>query len=65
MAKIEEDKKEKEEFNNQVYQLKREVEDLKAELVLAEQNKYEAEKNKEMLSQLYENNIIDEDGKPI
>ena len=65
MAKIEEDKKKKEEFNNQVYQLKREVEDLKAEFVLAEQNKYEAEKNKEMLSQLYENNIIDEDGKPI
>ena len=65
MAKIEEEKAGKDEMNYQIYQLKREVEDLKNELLLAEQSKNEAEKNKEILAQLFENNIIDGEGKPI
>ena len=65
LAKIEEEKTEKEELNNQVFQLKKEVDDLKNELLLAEENNHDAEKNRDLLAQLYENKIIDDKGKPI
>ena len=65
MAKIEEEKAGKDEMNYQIYQLKREVEDLKNELLLAEQSKNQADKNKEILAQLYEHNIIHREVKPI
>ena len=64
-AKIEEEKTEKEELNNQVFQLKKEVDDLKNELLLAEENNHDVEKNRDLLAQLYENKIIDDKGKPI
>ena len=64
MAKAEEVKAEKEAMDNQIYQLKREVEALKDELKTAEFDRFEADKNRDILATLYEQNLIDREGKP-
>ena len=64
MAKAEEMKVEKEAMDNQIYQLKREVEALKDELKTAEFDRFEADKNRDILATLYEQNLIDREGKP-
>ena len=58
-------KEEKVEMNNQIYQLKKEVEDLRNELLISESKKLEADKNRDLLAMLYDKKIIDDEGKPI
>ena len=52
-------------MNYQFYQLKKQVEELKDELKSAEFDRFEAEKNRDILGRLYDENLIDKDGKPI
>ena len=52
-------------MNNQIYQLKKEVEDLRNELLISESEKLEADKNRDLLAMLYDKKIIDDEGKPI
>ena len=63
MAKVEAEKVEKETMDNQIYQLKMEIAALKDELKAAELDRLDAEKNREILSTLYDQNLIDKDGK--
>ena len=65
MAKTEEEKAEKQTVINQIYQLKREVENLKDKLQVTEFDIHEAEKNRDILAKLNEQNIIDDNGKPV
>ena len=58
-------KEEKDEMNNQIYQLKKEVEDLRNELLISESEKLEADKNRDLLAMLYDKKIIDDEEKPI
>ena len=64
-AQIEIEKKEKDEMNSQIYQLKKQVKVLKNELLIAEAEKNEAENNKDILAELYDKKIIDDKGKLI
>ena len=64
VEKAEEVKAEKEAMDNQIYQLKRELEVLKDELKTAEFDRFEADKNRDILATLYEQNFIDREGKP-
>ena len=63
MVKIEAEKAEKETMDIQIYQLKREVADLKDELKAAEFDRFDAENIREILPTLYDQNLIDKDGK--
>ena len=54
--------KEKAEIAAQIKQLQDEVFSLKADLAMEQVAKEEADKHANMLSKLYENNIIDHDG---
>ena len=65
MAKQEAEKEEKEELKSQISFLKEEVKSLKEELLANEYERYEAEKNRNLLGLLYDQNIIDKEGKPI
>ena len=65
LAKAEEDKTEKEEMNYQLYQLKKQVDELKDKLKSAAFDRFEAEKNRDILGRLHDENLIDKDGKPV
>ena len=41
------------------------MEDLKNELLQAEENCHDAEKNRDLLAKLYDEKVIDDQGKPI
>ena len=62
LAKAEEDKTKKEEMN---YRPKKQVEELKDEQKSAEYDRFEAEKNWDILGRLNDENLIDKDVKPI
>ena len=62
LAKVEEDKTEKEEMN---YQLKKQVEELKDELNSTEFDRFKIGMNRDILGRLYDENLIYKDGKPV
>ena len=64
-AKQEAEKGEKEALKIQISLLKEEVKSLKDELLISEFDRFEAEKNRDILGQLYDQNVIDREGKPI
>lgn len=64
-AKQAADKAEKAAKDSLIKRLEEEVAALKDELMVAEQDKYEAEKNRSILSLLYDQNVIDKDGNPV
>ena len=64
-TQIEMEKEEKDDMNNQLNQLKKEVENLKSELTIAESENMEAEKKRDLLVILYDKKIIDDEGKLI
>ena len=64
-AKQNAEKGEKEALKTQISLLKEEVKLLKDELQVSEFDRFEAEKNRDLLGQLYDQNVIDREGKPI
>ena len=64
-ANLEREESNKKEMIDQIHSLKEEVQSLKDELQAFEFDKFEAEKNIELLSKLFDQNIIDRNGNPI
>ena len=65
LAQIEKDNEEKKEMSDQVYQLKKQVEALKDDLKAAELEYLESTKNRDILANIYDKNVIDQEGNPI
>ena len=52
-------------MSDQIYQLKKQVEALKDDLKSAELEYLESKKNRDILANLYDKNVIDQEGNPI